>query len=809
MMCITQIGGMKRTKSGKKEMNGADYYAQYLDSQPDLGEPKGKFIGAGLADFGLANKEPELETLKHLFNGEDQDGKVLVKGTKHRKNAYDLTFNCGKDVSILFALADDGERKLIQQAQQNAVEKSLEYIQNNATYSRTGKGGKERIQVKRLVAATFEHSTARRAKNETRPSVHLHTHCVIPNMVRCDDSVVRTIQCDFYRHQMSASAIHSAELANALKDLGYSVELEKNGFKVSGVDESLKKAWSGRRSELLKAENDLKLDYPTNAHKRRDLAALSSRGKKTKTKRDELFKIWQKEAAEMGVELESIRTTRAQEKPEPWSVQKTLEQITAQQSTFDEIELHKSIALVSIVDGSAEIIEERFQQVRQSPELINLGADANGEHRFTTQEVLAIEKGVQNYAKSRQSEHSHVVKVNAVDKAIQSRSLSGEQEKMLRYCCKSDGVIAVQGSAGSGKSYSLGAVKDAYHASGYNVLGCALSAVAAQNLQEGSGIQSGTIHRLLIDIDNGFKELNEKSVVIIDEAGTADSRLIHQLMMKANGAKLIFVGDTHQLEAIGLSFFRNLQQSIGFTELSENRRQQSDDDKKAVSDFRGGRISEALLNYAQRGLLSISDDALDSQDKLISDWNMDRLKSRDNGIILASTNYECRELNDLARVQLKKTGELGDEKEYMSEYGDISIAERDRIMFTKNDIRLGVKNGIQATVLNVSGDCYQAQLANGEVISVRTEEYGYFKHAYAISTHKSQGQSVSRAYIFSSGKMISKEMGYVQITRAKQQTKIYADQETLGDLAFEELSKQMGISHRKETALDLLSLEMS
>ncbi|ATX80166.1 Ti-type conjugative transfer relaxase TraA [Mariprofundus aestuarium] len=804
MLSITQIGGMKRTKSGNKEMNGAQYYAEYLSSQAESGEPKGIFIGDGLADFGLENKEPDLDTLNHLFRGEDQDGKKLIKGTKHRKHAYDLTFNCGKDVSILFALASEEERSLIQQAQQNAVEKAIEYIQNNATYSRTGKAGEEKVQVKRLIAATFEHSTARQAKSETRPSVHLHTHAVIPNMVRCDDGVVRTLQCDFYRHQMSASAIHSAELSSALQKLGYAIEPDKNGFRVAGVPEELKKSWSGRRSELLAAEKELKLDHATNVHTRRKLAALGSRGRKTEINRDDLFKVWQQEAKEMGVELESIRTTRAQEKPEPWSVEKTLESITEQQSTFDEIGLYKHIALTSIVDGDAKIIEGRFQQTRNSPELINLGAGADGEHRFTTKEVLEIEQGIQSYAKGRKSESSHAVKSSAIDKAIRSRSLSEEQEQMLLHCCKADGVIAVQGSAGSGKSYSLGAVKDAYQASGYKVMGCALSAVAAQNLQEGSGIQSGTIHRLLIDMEIGSKSLDDKSVVIIDEAGTADSRLINKLMMRANGAKLIFVGDTHQLEAIGLSFFRNLQQNIGYIELSENRRQQGEADKQAVSDFRGGKISEALMSYAKRGLLSISDHVLASQDKLISDWDADRQKHGDNGIILASTNAECRELNNLARAKLREAGELGVENQYESEYGYIDIAEDDRIMFTKNDIRLGVKNGIQATVLNVSEDAYQARLDDGEVISVNVDEYGYFKHSYAISTHKSQGQSVSRSYIFSSGKMISKEMGYVQLTRAKNQTKIYADKEMLGDLALDELSKQMSKSQQKETVLDML-----
>ncbi|WP_198507069.1 MobF family relaxase [Mariprofundus aestuarium] len=794
---------MKRTKAGKQEMTGAMYYAKYLADESEQGEPQGKFIGTGVSDFGLEGKIPDLKSLNHLFNGEDQGGKKLVKGSStKRKHAYDLTFNCGKDVSILFALADEKERKLIQQAQQQAVEKAIEYIQSHATYSRAGSGGKERVQVKRLVAATFEHSTARQAKNENRPSVHLHTHAVIPNMVKCDDGVVRTLQCDFYRHQLAASAIHSAELAHALKSLGFSIEPDKNGFQVAGTPENLKRSWSARRSELLKAEKNLKLKGAVNQHKRRELAAMGTRCDKTENNRDDLFKIWQKEANDMGVSLEDIRKSKAQTRVPKWTVEKALELLTEQQSTFDDIELYKSIALSSIVDGNAEIIEQRVGQVRQSAELVNLGIDEKGEQRFTTNEVLRIEQGIQTYASERKGHRHHPVSPEALEQAVASRSLSKEQEQMLHYCCGSDGVIAVQGSAGSGKSYSLGAVQEAYQKSGYTVMGCALSAVAAQNLQDGSNIKSGTIHRLLIDIEAGFKELNEHTVLIVDEAGTADARLIHKLMQQANGAKLILVGDTQQLEAIGLSFFRNLQQNIGCIELSENRRQQGSEDKLAVADFRGGQISKALMSYAERGLLAILDDPVDSQDMLIADWDRDRKLNTDAGIILASTNQECRELNELARIKLSEAGILGVEHSFYSEYGDINIAEGDRVMFTKNDIRLGVKNGLQATVMNVRESQFEARLESGEMISVNADEYAYFKHAYAISTHKAQGQSVTRAYIFSSGKLISQNLGYVQLTRAKEQTRIYADKETLGDLAIEELSKLMSQSQEKKTTID-------
>jgi len=812
MLCITQVGGTKRTKTGKEKMNGARYYAKYLSDQSELREPQGKFFGAGLEDFGLEDKTPDLEILNHLFMGEDLEGNKLVKGNQYnRKNCYDLTFNNNKDTSIIFALASEEERKLIQQANQRAVEKALEYIQDNATYTRIGAGGEEVVQVKRLVAAIFEHSTARQAEGEKRPSPHLHAHCVVPNMVKLGKKYL-TLHPDFYRHQMSASAIHSAELASSLKELGYSIEAEKNGFKIAGTPQNLKDAWSGRTFELLKAEKELKLDQPLNKHKRRELAALGSRRDKGVIDRDNLFEIWQSEAEEMGVNLEEIRHSQSENEIEPWSVDKTLEQLTAQQSTFNDIAIHKHISLASIVDGSAAIIEERVKQVKDSAELVNLGLDERGEKRYSTKEVLQIEKEIQDYATSRQGENNHSVNQKAIQQAIKYRSLSEEQKAMLYHCCGSDGLVAVQGSAGSGKSYSLGAVREAYQSSGYKIMGCALSAVAAQNLEKGSGIPSGTIHRLLIDIENGRTKLDDKTVLVIDEAGTADSRLVHRLIHRLiqndNLVKLMFVGDTHQLEAIGLSFFRNLQENIGYCELSENRRQKHESDRQAVSDFRGGRIADALQSYSERGLLSISDDPVDSQDRLIDDWNNDRKAHGDMGIILASTNRECKELNDLAREKLKEAGELGYEQSFSSEYGTIEIAEGDRIMFTKNDIYMGVKNGSQGTVVSVKKNQYTVQLNSGDTISVDAS-FGYVRHSYAMTTHKSQGQSVSRCYIYSSGKMISTQLGYVQISRGKDMTRIYCDKESLGELTMEELTKQMSKSQQKQTALDFISAQES
>ncbi|HAS09169.1 MAG TPA: hypothetical protein DCS55_01405, partial [Acidimicrobiaceae bacterium] len=82
---------------------------------------------------------------------------------------------------------------------------------------------------------------------------------------------------------------------------------------------------------------------------------------------------------------------------------------------------------------------------------------------------------------------------------------------------------------------------------GHTVIGCALAARAAAQLESSAGIPSSTIARLLIDLDTHREHggLPERSVVVVDEAAMVDSRTMIRILDHAHAAraKVVLVGD--------------------------------------------------------------------------------------------------------------------------------------------------------------------------------------------------------------------------------------------------------------------------
>ena len=74
------------------------------------------------------------------------------------------------------------------------------------------------------------------------------------------------------------------------------------------------------------------------------------------------------------------------------------------------------------------------------------------------------------------------------------------------------------------KTFSLDAAAEAWRHGGYHVIGAALAATAAAQLQTQTAIPSDTIALRTLQLANGALQLDGQTVVVIDEAAMASTR---------------------------------------------------------------------------------------------------------------------------------------------------------------------------------------------------------------------------------------------------------------------------------------------
>ena len=125
------------------------------------------------------------------------------------------------------------------------------------------------------------------------------------------------------------------------------------------------------------------------------------------------------------------------------------------------------------------------------------------------------------------------------------------------FTCMNNNVTIITGYGGTGKTSAVSGMLSCMD-DNYAFEQCALSGKASVNLTDVTGKEGKTIHSLLGYVqernDVKFNEENplETDLVILDEASMVEIELALQLLRAIpNGAKLIMLGDTAQLEAIG------------------------------------------------------------------------------------------------------------------------------------------------------------------------------------------------------------------------------------------------------------------
>ena len=730
-------------------------------------------------------------------------------GSRKARPGYDLTLRPPKSVSVLWALAPPEQRLAIRDAHRQAVDAVVNYVEAHALHARRGSRDRCRIETDGLVAAAFDHRTSRAG------DPLLHTHVVVANLTRTAEDKWQAIDGrDLYDHARPAGFLYQAHLRHALSEaLGVRWGVVRNGWaEVEGVPDAVVRAFSKRRDEI--QEVVAESGY-TSARAHQSATLSTRRAKEYGAETSTLEATWREEAEALAFGPAEVVACLDRSSPGPVLEQDDLfarlagpSGLTRHSSTFTRRSVVEAVSeqvagtadagrIESLVDGflasesvrplapapgaeTAESVWRRDGSRARNPDAV----------LWSTPELLALERRLVDWADGDFGSDVPAPAGASVEEALARRpELSDEQAIMVRALAdpQAPAIQPIAGRPGSGKTYATAAYVEALVASGVPVVGCSLSATAAAELEAATGFgrltgrPASTIARLLIEIDR--VPLPAGSVVVVDEAsmvGTRDLARLAGHAARANGA-LKLIGDPDQHGAVDTGgMFRALAERQGdrLVELVDNNRQVEASDRIAIERYREGLVESALGRYDGAERIVRSPTAAASYDAMVSDW-WESVRQGGDDPMMAGPNAVRSALNRRARTCMKAEGHLvgpsvtAADREFC--IGDWVVARRNNRRL-RSESGAFVKNGSAGTVVSVDGEKHSLSVrfrAEGLITLPRPYlDAGWLDHGYARTTYGVQGATLDRG-LYHAGDRSSFEEGYVALTRARLETRIY------------------------------------
>lgn len=438
--------------------------------------------------------------------------------------------------------------------------------------------------------------------------------------------------------------------------------------------------------------------------------------------------------------------------------------------------------------ADAEQYDAALLAVLSHPDLVIRAAD--GQTRYTTKQIVQTEAELVARAEAMASKTGTPLDAAAIA-AFASKSMNKGQAESYALLCSDRQLAIVNGAAGTGKSFILKAMKEAYEREGFTVHGAILQGKTAQDLERDSGIKSQTMHSFLRDVANGKLKLNKRSVIVVDEAGMIGSAQMNKVLgiAEKSGARVRFVGDAAQLAAVeyGNAFTevsKRCKEAGGLGSLTEIMRQKEAWQRQASESFSRLDIDAALTAYADRGFVHCSESDDQAENKIVKEWDEERRKNPGKTmIVMVATNAERERMNKKMRDTLKARGQLADGFIIDTANGFREFSTGDRVMFSRNDHQLDTKNGTTGTIAKIEGHVLVITTDDGQTVRMDTEKKKDLDHAYTITVHKAQGVTVDMAWALASTRMAAQNL-YVACTRHRFELRVeYSAQQFPGDLA--------------------------
>jgi ATP-dependent exoDNAse (exonuclease V) alpha subunit len=311
---------------------------------------------------------------------------------------------------------------------------------------------------------------------------------------------------------------------------------------------------------------------------------------------------------------------------------------------------------------------------------------------------------------------------------------------------------------------------------GYPVIGCALAARTAALLQADAGIPSCSLDRLLGALDrDDVTGLGPRTVVVVDEAAMIGTRKLARLLDHAGraDAKLVLVGDHHQLPAIEAGgVFAALARRPDAIRLTENRRNRDPIERDALAELRDGEAATALGILAAHGRVHDHPTRADARARMVEQW-LDKVLDGDSAFMLAVRRDDVTDLNQRARAALQTAGAIEADTLVAN---DRPFAVGDWITTLTNNYSLGVLNGQRGAVVGIESRRRAVRVTfddnTTKTIPTAYLDAGGLDHAYAMTIHKTQGQTCDYAYVLGD-EHLYREAGYSALTRGRHENHLF------------------------------------
>lgn len=394
-------------------------------------------------------------------------------------------------------------------------------------------------------------------------------------------------------------------------------------------------------------------------------------------------------------------------------------------------------------------------------------------------------------------------------KLIQKNSEIELSEKQLEAIkiINENNVCIITGGPGTGKTTIIKTIIELYETKGKKVALCAPTGRAAKRMEEATGKEAKTLHRLLeigkikdeISLENVDYEIApiDADMIIVDEMSMVDVLLMNYLVKAIYlGTKLVMVGDVDQLASVGPgSVLKDIIDSEQFEVI------------KLDKIFRQAALSKIVLNAhnvnkGDKFIIDKNNKSLKEDFFYINEYNQDKIlynvlslcKERLNNygnydffnniqVITPSKRgmLGTRELNKFLQQELNPKSE--NKKEKIS--GNTIFRQGDRVMQIKNNYDIywekqkpkfeygsGVFNGEFGTILNINEEEKQIEVKydDDKHVWYTYQDLDQIEHAYAITVHKSQGSEFDVVILpitSSSPMLLTRNLLYTAITRAK------------------------------------------